>query len=59
MQDRVENLRKGRTAWIAATITLDEKARIEQLAATESMSASSWLRRLVLREFARLDEVGS
>lgn len=56
MQDEVEDLEPGRSAAITATVLPAEKAAIKRLARAESMTPSSYIRRLILRDLARLDD---
>lgn len=56
MQDEVEDLEPGRSTSINTTVLPAEKARIKKLARAESMTASSYIRRLILQDFATRDQ---
>lgn len=55
MQDQVEDLEPGRSTTINTTVLPAEKARIKKLARAESMTSSSYVRRLILQDFAARD----
>lgn len=50
-----ETENKARDNWVHVTIMSSEKDRLVKAATAESMSASSWVRRLILQEFKRQD----
>jgi len=56
MPDQIEDLEPGRSASIQMTVLPAEKARIKKLAQAESMTLSSYVRRLILQDFATRDQ---
>jgi predicted DNA-binding protein len=56
MPDAVEDLEPGRSTSINTTVLPEEKARIKKLARAESMTSSSYIRRLILQDFAARDQ---
>lgn len=50
-----ETENKGRPDSVHVTLMTTEKQRLVEAAEAESMTASSWMRRLLLNEFKRQD----
>ena len=46
---------KARPDSVHVTLTIAEKARLVRIAEADSMTSSSWVRRLILQEFKRQD----
>lgn len=46
---------KARPDSVHVTLTTIEKARLVRIAEADSMTSSSWVRRLILQEFKRQD----